>query len=166
MAKCFAALCASVGLAALLISNGAQAGSKIVDYIDGTPTTLKGTIETNSAGNVDPFVVQVYAGQTGTECVVITGVGPLNFDATATLVAPDGTVWFNDDGNGSLRPKIKAITFSRGWHVLTISTYAGFAGTRDITLTYARYAGTSQNCANPTPTITPMSAKAKVPPAE
>ena len=162
MAKGIFGVGAAIGLAIICNSGAAQAGSKIVDYIDASATTIRGTIETNSAGNVDPFVIQIYAGQTGTECVVITDTAPVGFDATATLVAPNGTVWFDDDSNGSLRPKIKALTNSRGWHVLTISTYAGYAGTRDITLTYGRYAANSSNCAGATPPLLGSAAELKV----
>lgn len=166
MMKRVLAVCAAVGLATLSYVSAAQAGSKITDYIDTKATTIKGTIETNSSGNVDPFVVQIYAGGTGTECLVVMDTAPKNFDATATLVAPDGTVWFDDDSNGNLRPRIKAITSSRGWFVLTISTYAGFAGTRDITLSYGRYPASSANCSGATSPLNFATAATKAPVSE
>jgi hypothetical protein len=142
-----------IGVMALVLSllisgRSAEAGSKIVDYIDTTLTRLRGAIETNTAGNVDPFVLQIYT--RGNECVVIAVVTQ-GIDLTATLVSTGGTIWYDDDSGGSLKPLIKAITDTRGWYPLTFSTFAGFAGTSDITFDYGRFAANSPKCAGATP---------------
>ncbi|MBL8667934.1 MAG: hypothetical protein JNM48_10790 [Rhodospirillales bacterium] len=135
----------------------AYAGSKMLDYIDANSTRLRGAIETNSAGNVDPFVVQIYS--QGNECVVIAVVTQ-GVDLTATLISTNGTVWFDDDSGGSLRPLIKARTSGRGWYPLVFSTFAGFSGTSDITFDYGRFPAASAKCANPT---SPVAASNKSP---
>ncbi len=146
-------------VAATLLTNvqSAHAGSKMVDYVDANSTRLRGAIETNSAGNVDPFVLQIYS--QGNECVVIAVVTQ-GVDLTATLISTNGTVWFDDDSGGNLRPLIKARTSGRGWYPLVFSTYAGFSGTSDITFDYGRFPAASPKCANPT---SPVAASSRAP---
>jgi hypothetical protein len=128
-----------------LLPSLSHAGAKIVDpFSDTAFTTFRGAVETNANGNVDPFVVQVYSG--GNECVRIA-VTRQNADLTATLVAPDGNSWFDDDSNGSLRPLLRVITSSRGWYPLVISSFAGFTATTDFTLVYGRFPPSSSQCA-------------------
>lgn len=150
LAACAVALLPSIG----------HAGAKIVDpFSDTAFTTFRGAVETNANGNVDPFVVQVYSG--GDECIRIA-ITRQNADLTATLVAPNGTAWFDDDSNGSLRPLLKVVSSSRGWYPLVISSFAGFSATTDFTLVYGRFPSTSSQCAGATPPLAGPDTAAKV----
>jgi len=140
--------CAALALcAASVVSNPASAGSKLVAFF-GTPMVFNGTTETTSNSNVDPFVVELFSA--GNEClrVFVTSQGT---DLEATLVSPDGRTWRDDDGGGSLRPFIKAITVKRGWHILRLSHFAGNAVNADFTVQVLRVASTNSACASPTP---------------
>ena len=109
--------------------------------------TFNGTTETNAFNNVDPFVVELFSA--GSEClrIAVTAQGA---DLEATLVAPDGLTWRDDDGNGSLRPLIKAITTTRGWHILRLSHFAGQSVNADFTVNVARLASGDPSCSGAT----------------
>lgn len=160
----FSARCmsASAVFCAVLAMNGpASAGPKLFAY-SGSGITFNGTTETTANGNVDPFVVELFS--SGNEClrVAVTAQGT---DLEATLVAPDGRTWRDDDGNGSLRPLVKAITTKRGWHILRLSRFDGGAVNADFTVTVHRLASTHAACNPPTSPVTTALAPAARKPA-
>jgi hypothetical protein len=144
--------CAAAILSTALAASGpALAGSKLFAS-SGSSITFNGSVEANSNGNVDPFVVELFS--TGNECLRLA-VTDQGADLEATLVAPDGLVWRDDDSGGSLRPLVKAITTVRGWHILRLSHFAGEAVNADFTLNVARLASGDAACSQPTqPSIT------------
>lgn len=146
-------ICSAVAAAAFA-SSPALAGSKIFSS-GNTLATVNGSIETNSNQNRDPFVAQVFS--LGNEClrIAVTSQGT---DTEATLVAPDGSIWQNDDGNGGLRPLIKAITNLRGWYPLTIHSWNGSNVNADFTFTVQRLPTTDALCAAPTGPVVGMTA--------
>src|SRR6266403_431730 len=94
--------CAVAIVGTALASAPASAGSKLFAYL-GSSMTFNGTTETTANGNVDPFVVELFSA--GSECLRIAVTAQAT-DLEATLVAPDGLTWRDDDGGGSLRPLI------------------------------------------------------------
>lgn len=132
--------------AALLVSAPAYAGPKVFSP-GNTVTSLSGSVETNVNQNRDPFLLQVFT--TGNEClrVAVTSQGA---DLEATLVSPSGNVWQDDDGNGSLRPLVKAVTDVRGWYPLMLSHFSGAPVNADFTATVQRLPTASPLCASPT----------------
>jgi hypothetical protein len=136
--------------AAFATTSPAFAGPKLFAYLNNS-FIANGTTETNAAGNVDPFTVELFSA--GNECLRIA-VNNQETDLEATLVAPDGRTWRDDDGNGSLRPLVKAITTTRGWHILRISNFSGASVNADFTFQVWRLPSTSSLCAGAT---TPLS---------
>ena len=132
----------------MFIANTAMAGSKIFDYLDGGALRINGTYERSTTNNADPFVMQVFS-LGNNECLRITGISQ-GTDLEATLVSPSGRVWRDDDGGGSLRPFIKAVTDVRGWYVLTLSHFAGGGVSADFTLDVGRYSNASVYCPSAT----------------
>jgi len=154
--------CAAAIIGTALVSAPAVAGPKLFAYL-GTTMTFNGTTETTANNNVDPFVVELFSA--GHEClrIAVTAQGT---DLEATLVAPDGLTWRDDDGNGSLRPLIKAITTTRGWHILRLSHFAGQAVNADFTVNVARLASGDASCRGATqPSIVFSAAQALKPAA-
>ena len=139
-------LTAGLGLAGVVLSQGAWAGPKI--FTSGSAVlTVNGSTETTANGNPDPFLAEVFS--SGREClrIAVTAQGA---DLKATLLSPAGTVWQDDDGNGANRPLIKAVTTVRGWYPLSIAHFAGTAVNSDFTMTVQRAASTSSLCSAPT----------------
>ena len=143
--------CAAAIFSTAVAASPAFAGPKLFAYF-GDSITFNGTTETTANGNVDPFNVELFSA--GNEClrIAVTAQGA---DLEATLVSPDGLTWRDDDGNGSLRPLIKAITTVRGWHILRLSHFAGEAVNADFTVNIARLASGDASCGGATqPAIT------------
>ena len=138
----------SLAVNLLGIPQRSWAGSQVFDSVDSSFSTLKGSVETNAAGNVDPWVVQMFAAG-GNECLRIQ-VTSQGADLEASLISPSGRFWRNDDGFGSLRPLIAAVTDVRGWYTLQLSHYAGAATNADFTLQFGRFTAGSSQCAAPT----------------
>jgi hypothetical protein len=136
---------AALFLGLALPAQESWAGAKFFDNsLDTTATRFNGTVETNATNNRDPFVAQVFT--TGAECLRIAVVSQ-GTDLEATLVSPTGRVWQDDDGNGSLRPLIKAITDVRGWYPLVLSNFVGNSVNADFTIDMTRLPSTSSLCA-------------------
>ena len=134
-------------ISGLALTNGtAFAGSKIFSS-GNTVATVNGSYETNANGNRDPWVAQVFT--LGNEClrIAVTSQGT---DLEATLVSASGRTWQDDDGNGSLRPLIKAITDVRGWYPLILHSFSGASANADFTMTVQRSPSNSSLCAPPT----------------
>jgi len=136
----------AVILATALACTPAFAGPKMFAYL-GNSFTFNGTTETTANGNVDPFVVELFSA--GSECLRIAVTAQAT-DLEATLVSPDGLTWRDDDGGGSLRPLIKAITGVRGWYILRLSNFAGQAVNADFTATVARLSSGDASCSGAT----------------
>jgi hypothetical protein len=145
------------GILATAVAMPAWAGEHVFAAF-GSTITLNGTVESDNASNADPFTLQVFS--TGSECLVIA-VTSQQADLEATLVGPSGRVWQDDDGNGSLRPLIKALTVTRGWHSLTVSHFAGTAVHADFTFQITRAASNSTLCSPPTISSFQTTARAK-----
>jgi hypothetical protein len=153
--------CAAAIVGTALASAPAFAGPKLFAYL-GSTMTFNGTTETTANNNVDPFVVELFSA--GQEClrIAVTAQGT---DLEATLVAPDGVTWRDDDSGGSLRPLIKAITTTRGWHILRLSHFAGQAVNADFTVNVARLASGDVSCSGATPPAVTFSAVQELKPA-
>ena len=118
------ALASAIGLTLALSAGSAWAGPKLVPLF-GTTFRVNGLVgDSSNVGadrNRDPFVVQLFSA--GNECLRIAGVTQ-DADLEATLISPTGRTWQNDDGNGLLRPLIKAITDVRGWYTFQMSHFS------------------------------------------
>jgi hypothetical protein len=159
--KYYSQLAAGI-FAATIAASPAWAGSNIFNNPGGT-TLLGGTVE-SSAGGADPFTIGVFS--SGNECLRIavnnqqnTGTGEAS-DLKATLVAPGGRVWQDDDSNGNLLPLIKAITPSGvvGWYTLALSQFNGHAVHTSFAVLISRFSATDSRCNPPTPPVLGSSA--------
>jgi hypothetical protein len=109
--------------------------------------TINGSLH-DTNGVAQPWTTQVYA-QPG-ECLRLF-VTTTNFDAKLVVLAPNGTVFRDDDSGGSLRPLVKVASAPNfGWYTVQVAQFAGAPTTADFTLKYGRYNGGNPNCANPT----------------
>jgi hypothetical protein len=132
---------AAVGV--MLVASQAHAGAKIQAI---GLTRVHGAVEFNANQNRDPFVAQVFS--SGGECLRIAVVSQ-GADLEATLVSPSGRVWQDDDSNGSLRPRLHAVTDVRGWYPLTLSHFAGTAVNVDFSMDIQRLPTASCNPVSP-----------------
>lgn len=107
---------------------------------DGSSVRLDGTLN-DTNGNAQPWTAELYA-QPG-ECVRFF-VTSTNFDSELTVIAPNGTVYRDDDDGGLQRPLVKiASAPSQGWYTVQVAHFAGAAMNSNFTLMYGRYsAGT------------------------
>lgn len=108
----------------------------------------------SSLNGFEPYVIQVMS--TPQFCTRLDVLSQ-STDLEITVIAPDGTVFRNDDRPGDLRPLV-VIPANQiaGWYTVQISRYNGVVPTPgahyDGALAYGRYSGTTNpNCANPTP---------------
>lgn len=115
----------------------------------------------SSSGRPNPAVYQVFAGSN--ECLRVLGTSQAaGLDLEATLVAPSGRVWQNDDDGGAQLPFIKAITPGPGWHTLHLAHFSSGNTTANgaFTVNIARLPSDSSLCSSPT-TPNPLSAPAR-----
>ena len=152
---------AAAGAVALGAIVGAQspafAGSHVFAFFN-TTMTINGTTETDATNNVDPFDIQLFTA--GNECLQVAVISQ-QADLEATLVSTDGRVWRDDDSNGSLRPRINAITNTRGWYILRVSHFTGASVHADFTMQVSRFASTDARCTPITAPSVTFSAQAK-----
>lgn len=95
-----------------------------------------------------PFTIQVYSA--GNECVRLD-VFSQPSDLEIVFVAPDGTVWRDNDGGPDTRPLVKARTPDvNGWYTVHISRDTGGGGAGIFGLRYGRYDINNANCFSPT----------------
>lgn len=99
------------------------------------------------------FVFSAFAGPG--ECVRFDLISPPHPapDMETVVIAPDGTVFRNDDRNGALdrRPLVKiASAPQNGWYTVRVGQFAGVATETNIVMLYGRYAAGNPNCAAPT----------------
>jgi hypothetical protein len=99
-----------------------------------------------SAGNWD---INVFS--SGGECVRLDVISQ-NTDLEMVVVAPNGTVYRNDDRTGSdLRPLVKIDTTpNNGWYTVHLARFDGSAVNANFVLLYGRYNTGNVNCSNPT----------------
>jgi hypothetical protein len=113
---------------------------------------IPGTVFSFGA-SASPFVINAFA--TPGECVRFDLISPPHPapDMELVVVAPDGTVFRNDDRNGVLdrRPLVKIGSApNNGWYTVHVAQFAGAATEINFVLLYGRYPGGNPNCATPT----------------
>ena len=112
-----------------------------------------------SAGNWD---INVFAA--AGECVRLDVISQAT-DLEMVVVAPNGTVFRNDDRViGDLRPLVKIDRSpNNGWYTVHLAQFAGSAVNANLVLLYGRYNSGNINCfPASTPFVTPLSAKPDV----
>ena len=118
--------------------------------LDGSSLELDGTLN-DTNGNAQPWTAELYAGVG--ECLRLF-VTTTAFDAKLTVIAPNGTVFRDDDSGGSLRPLVRVASAPvQGWYTVQVAHYAGAPQNANFTLLYGRYTAGNPNCAVAT---TPM----------
>jgi hypothetical protein len=80
-------------------------------------------------------------------------------DLETVAIAPNGTVYRNDDGGGGGRPLNPVVKIAsapnNGWYTVRIGQFAGTAVDANFTVAYGRYNAGNPNCAAATvPTST------------
>jgi hypothetical protein len=103
--------------------------------------------------SANSFVINAFA-NIG-ECVRFDLISPPHPapDMEIVVVAPNGTVFRNDDRNGALdrRPLVKiASAPNNGWYTVHVSQFNGAPTETNIVLLYGRYNAGNPNCATPT----------------
>lgn len=157
----------AAAVAALLLaaagSGSASFASEITDPTVGSCTTtncssvevlgqvFKSTNPNNGSVRSKPFVVQAFAGPS--ECLRFETIYQLQ-DLELTVVAPDGTVYRDDDSSPlcSVCALVKLVTSSstRGWYTVHVSHFAGNPVDADFRLLYGRYTAGNPNCSSST----------------
>lgn len=105
-----------------------------------------------------PFSIPSVFGLRATigECVRVEGTGA-TFDAEFTIVAPDGTVYRDNNGGAGSLPLVKiGGAPDTGVYTLMINHFNGFPiANGTVTFTYGRFSGGAgnANCAAPTPPL-------------
>ena len=116
-------------------------------------TTLHANItssSTNPGGSVEPFIIQVHSSPEF--CLRLDVFNQTaHSDLEMVLVAPDGTVWRNDSGNGLLPVIVVPRPPVQGWYTVHISAARGVIAPPgahlSADLAYGRYTSTSNpNC--------------------
>lgn len=122
--------------------------------LDGSSVELNGTLN-DTNGNSQPWTAELYAA--AGECVRFF-VTSTAFDAKLTVIAPNGSVFRDDDSGGLLRPLVKiANAPNSGWYTVQVAHFAGFPINANFRLLYGRYTAGNINCATPTlPVSSPM----------
>jgi hypothetical protein len=140
----------------------ASGQSSIFDDTVSTCTTLNcsslripGTVHAFGP-SADAFTINAFAG--AGQCVRFDLISPPHPapDMELVVVAPDGTVFRNDDRNGALdrRPVVKiASAPNNGWYTVHIAQFAGAATETNFVLLYGRYPAGNPNCTTPTPPL-------------
>ncbi|MBW4620847.1 MAG: hypothetical protein KME17_16005 [Cyanosarcina radialis HA8281-LM2] len=103
------------------------------------------------------------------ECVRIDVISPIaagTVDLETVTVAPNGTVYRNDDGGGggrALNPVVKiASAPNNGWYTVRIGQYAGTAVNANFVVAYGRYNAGNPNCAGATTPVSATSSPTKL----
>jgi hypothetical protein len=167
-------VCVLTVLGVFLVGGQALAGSLIRDaaptsstFINSGSLIVPGTYVVFS-GRSEPWVVQAFA-QVG-ECVRFDQAAPFGgfgggSDLEITVIAPNGTVFRNDDRAGSSDPRalVKiAGAPNTGYYTVQVSHFGGAGFSTDFTLVYGRFTPASNpNCSSPTPGVDSDSAAGK-----
>lgn len=120
---------------------------------------VPGSVLNQGGAAAHPWVAQLFVGRG--ECVRLD-VFTQGADLEMVAVAPNGTVYRNDDRAGATdrRPLVKLppATGSGGWYTVQISNFDGAAFFEpNFVLFYGRYPGGNPNCAGTTPPFSPAS---------
>lgn len=107
------------------------------------------------------FVINVFAAPG--QCVRLDLTSPAHPtpDMEMVVVAPNGTVFRNDDRNGALdrRPLVKiASAPNNGWYTVRVGQFNGVATETNIVLLYGLYPAGNPNCATPTAPLSTINA--------
>lgn len=143
-----------ISVVGIVASNHASATTNMFDpsvsttgVADGSSIRLDATLN-DVFGQAEPWTMQVYA-EVG-QCLRLF-VPTTSFDSELTVIAPNGSVFRDDDGGGSNRPLVKiASAPNKGWYTVHVAHYAGAAITANFGLLYGRYAAGNVNCAGGT----------------
>lgn len=109
----------AVADAVLAISNPASAGPKLFFYFN-SHITFNSTTERTAATSIPhgPALLDRQRMPAHRRCRAGRRHGGDAGD-------PDGRSWRDGDDNGGLRPLVKAVTTTSGWHILRIPHFAG-----------------------------------------
>jgi hypothetical protein len=159
--------CIAIALFVVLVGPAVASGQNIFDDTSSTCTgnncsslRIPGTVFA-FGGSAGQFVLSVFAARG--ECVRFDLTSPPHPapDMELVIIAPDGSVFRNDDRNGALdrRPLVKiASAPQNGWYTVRIGQFAGAATETNVVLLYGRYSSGNPNCAGPTPPLSAVSA--------
>ena len=115
--------------------------------IDGNSVALNGTLN-DTNGNSQPWTAELYAAANQCLRLFVTSTA---FDAKITVVAPNGSVYRDDDSGGSLRPLVRIASAPvTGWYTVQVAHYAGLPQNANFTLLYGTYTPGNINCAGGT----------------
>ncbi|MFZ2310994.1 MAG: hypothetical protein WAV82_00070 [Methylobacter sp.] len=143
----------AVSIISVLASNHANA-TNIFDpsvsnspILDSSSVRLDGTIHAfGPSANV--WTIDAFAG--ANECVRFF-VSTQFTDTKLVVVAPNGAIYRNNNGGGSLRPLVKiANSPNNGWYTVHLASASGAPVEGNFTLLYGRYTSGNVNCAAPT----------------
>ncbi|MFL5258239.1 MAG: hypothetical protein ACJ8AS_00685 [Hyphomicrobiales bacterium] len=115
-------------------------------------------------GNTNPWVELLAKSPGRTDCLRID-VTQQSTDLAMSVVAPDGTVYTDDDGGScSLCPRVVVPKSAIGGiYTVVIGRYDGSAIESSFTVNSGKYKPASNpNCANPTPGTGPSSAAKRI----
>jgi hypothetical protein len=159
--------CIAIALCVVLVGPAVASGQNIFDDTSSTCTGINcsslripGTVFAfgPSAGQL---VFSAFAAPG--ECVRFDLASPPHPapDMELVIIAPDGSVFRNDDRNGALdrRPLVKiASAPQNGWYTVHIGQFAGAATETNVVLLYGRYSNGNPNCNVPTLPLFSLSA--------
>lgn len=145
----------------MLAPTSSFAGSNIGDVSVSACTTINcstlsipgDVISVPTLGFAGNFLINAYASPG--ECVRFDLVTPTNPDMKLVVIAPNGTVYRNDDRSGADHRPLVTIPSAPndGWYTVHISEFSGAAITTNFELKYGRYNFGNPNCSTATPPL-------------
>jgi hypothetical protein len=137
-------------------SNIQDPSVSILGIINNSAVQIDGTILSFGTASAGVYTIDVFAG--AGECVRLD-VTTQPADLELVVVAPDGTVYRNDDRPGDLRPLVQiAAAPNNGWYTVHVASFFGGAIEGNFTMLYGRYNNGNANCVPATPpTLTSQS---------
>lgn len=144
-----------IAAAGLTIGGAGSAGAQVLNdtLVNGPPITTSALLTASSPfSNPSVFGLRANIG----ECIRVEGTGA-TFDAEFTIVAPDGTVYRDNNGGAGSLPLVKiGGAPDNGVYTLVINHFNGFPiANGTVTFTYGRFSGGagSPSCQAPTPPL-------------
>jgi hypothetical protein len=104
------------------------------------------TLEGNGS-SAGPWTAEIFANTN--ECLRLD-VTAQGVDLEIVAVAPNGTVFRDDDRPGSLLPLVKINGAQNGWYTVSVSQFAGAISQSNFIFEFGRYNLNNPNCATPT----------------